>query len=648
MCLLFIYAGLAPIISCCASKTKIQPGVLDASMTAGVVSIPADTTRLDTGSSQTVDSFPDKFSEQVPEPPDCSEIEFLMESALNACDARNYSEANILLKKSLVLIKEKEDADRKWPDADKYYNDAVRIITEEMPAAFLDSIPDEISMLVFQKQMSQSLDTLKLHPNDSIVLKKLSSQKGISYNFPIQWNDRVYRSLYFFTRGKKGPLATWLLRSSYYLPFFQRMFSDSGIPTDLAYLPLIESGFNPLAFSRKRASGIWQFIASTGNRFGLRINYWIDERRDPIKSTSAAISYLKILYEQFGDWQLAIAAYNCGENAVVGAIAKASSANFWLLSLPRETRNYVPEFISALIVAKKPECLGYSIIQTDTFNADTLYIDECINLQSVADTLGISSMELRKLNPHILHWCTPPGLKQVILYLPKGFKQRFVESFARHPEKFCVSWYIYQVETDKNLIAIAHRFKVSIEAVTSINGLETSSRLAAGQKILIPIPSHSSTAQAPMAAQDPIQKDRAPQQKLVQTDQIQYRIREGETVRGLARLFRLSAHDICIWNGIFINQPLKAGQILILRMKNPQKKAKETFRKTVQAPITPLTNKRIQARYHVLPDETLYSIARKLSVSISDLIIWNGLQTTSPIIFAGQYLLYFSDQKEPQ
>ena len=140
----------------------------------------------------------------------------------------------------------------------------------------------------------------------------------------------------------------------------KKMFADSGLPSDLAYLPLIESGFNPMAYSRAHAAGMWQFMASTGSRYGMRKDGWIDERRDFIKSTKGAISYLKKLYAQFGDWHIVLAAYNYGENGISNALSRATAKNFWHLLVPRETKNYVPEFIAALIIAKNPQCFGFS------------------------------------------------------------------------------------------------------------------------------------------------------------------------------------------------------------------------------------------------------------------------------------------------
>jgi membrane-bound lytic murein transglycosylase D len=582
----------------------------------------------------TPDSFVDKYGAGIPAAPEFSEIEFLLASAENACLSYSFGEAHVLLRKAIASIKEKEEAEKDWTEADSLYNETVRIYTEQMPEKYSDSIPEEISMLMFQKQLSRSLDTLRPSPTDSSILKKLTCQKGISYNFPITFNERVYRSLSFIGKGEKGPLDKWLLRASHYLPFVQRMFADSGLPTDLAYLPLIESGFNPMAYSIRHASGIWQFIASTGVRYGLRINYWLDERRDPVKSTSAAASYLKKLYGQFNDWHLAIAAYNCGENSIVGALNRMPGSNYWHLSLPRETNNYVPEFISALVVAKNPECFGYPKAKMGVFDFDTVVCNECINLQAVSDSLGIFLKDLRAINPHILHWCTPPSARQVHLYLPKGLKGRFEYSFAQSPNSFRVSWYKYQVKPGQALSGIARQFKVPIDALQSINNnLDSSSRLPAGQRVFIPIPVQVTTAEASMIAVDLVRHEKPRHEKSGKTGQIRYMVRSGDTISELARLFHMSVQDICTWNNIAKDQRLAAGQFLVLFSR--VKPANNSNPSAV-----PLPERTSQAKYEVLPGETLYSISRRLGIPVSELMALNGIDTKNPVIFAGQNLFY--------
>lgn len=646
---------LSALVLGCASSHRLAPS---AQKKTGIpfntikTTVPAVTDTL-----ITVDSFVSKYSKEIPATPDESDIDFLIQSAKEYCQADSFSFAHSLLRKALAEIKEKAEIDSSPAESEAYYDEIGAIYTDQMPSEYGDSIPDEISILVFQKQMAQSLDTMKLGPNDSLnlIIKKLTCQKGVSYSFPIVWNDRVSRSLYFFSRGRKGPLDKWLERSAYYLPFMQRMFTDSGLPPDLAYLPLIESGFNPLAYSRARASGIWQFIASTGTLYGLRKNYWLDERRDPVRSTGAAISYLKKLFSQFGDWQLALAAYNCGENGVANACARSSSSSYWQLRLPRETRNYVPEFISALIVAKNPQCFGFSPDRADTFDLDTMILDKCLNLHAIADSLGIDIKELHGINPHFMHWCTPPNADRVHLYLPHGTKERLAASYALDPDAYNVAWYSYAVKSGEKLASVARHFKVPLDALKSVNSLNSISKLSVGQNIFIPIPLHMSTAEASLIAEDMLHT--RPERSLPTPEKngaIKYRVRRGDTVWELARLFRTSASNICSWNNITSGQRLIAGQILVLYTKSGRQR---TAPAPVAAAAVPAQAQPQQPQpakkdggqsYEVQKGETLYSISRKLGVSISSLASWNGLDGSKPVIYAGEKLSYYAEPRRPQ
>ncbi len=584
-------------------------------------------------------------NKSTPDSSNVADIDFLIASAEEFCQSDSFAEAHALLHKAIEEINEKSEQDENFTGAESYLDDIARIYTDLMPQEYSDSIPEDISLLVFQRQLSSSLDTLKLTPEDSTILKNLTCQKGVSYNVPIIFNDRVYRPLYFFAKGRKGPIDSWLTRAAYYLPFMQRMFSDSGLPSDLAYLPLIESGFNPIAYSRAKAAGIWQFIASTGMLYGLRMDYWLDERRDPIKSTASAARYLKKLYNQFGDWHTALASYNCGENCVSAACIKASSSNYWQLKLPRETMHYVPEYIAALVVAKNPQCFGFTPGQMDTFDLDTVLIDKCLNMQAIADSLGIDAKTLRSINPHILHWCTPPTTTQIHLYLPKNTKDRFVALYSLDPDAFNVAWYSYEVKSGQKLASIARFFKVPLEAIKSINALGPNAKVSAGQSVLIPIPLHMSTAEAAMITQDMLHD--SPKHQLVssaQTSQIRYRVRRGETVWELAKLFHTTAKSICALNNIPANQSLRAGEILLISTKN------RTNKQPLQQPIPTAAGSSILKRmgdhvYEVQKGETLYSIAKKLGVSVSGLVMWNSLDNTNPVIRAGEKISYSIEPK---
>jgi membrane-bound lytic murein transglycosylase D len=513
-------------------------------------------------------------------------IDSLIECADSACANDDFGAAHALLQEAIQSIKGSEEFGDAGEIEDNYKKIA-NFYMESMPQDYADSLPDEISLLTFRKQLSRSLDTIKISSSDSIQIQQSVSREKTNYDIPMIWNDRVFKALYFLNRGGKGSLDKWISKSSYYVPTIKRMLVDSGMPTDLAYLPLIESGFNPLAYSRAHASGMWQFIRSTGKRYGLQTDCWVDERRDFIKSTGAAISYFKKLYNQFNDWHIAIGSYNCGENGMMGAIGRARQKDFWSLRLPRETMHYVPEFIAALIAAKNPNYLNLeNRPAADTFDLDTVTVKECLSLYAVADSLNVSSAELRRMNPHILHWCTHPRIP-VTLYLPSKTKEKFLAAFDRSPFDFIVAWYVYKVKAHENFSIIARRFKVPPEALLSLNSKLASQRLSIGQELLIPIPTNQGASRG--TAIGPTQQRAGTTFKTVVINGakvIKYRVKPGDCLGGLARLFRVDKNDLRGWNNLSGDKSLRSGMMLTIYASPAMRKIAVTKTDTGAAQMT--------------------------------------------------------------
>jgi LysM domain./Transglycosylase SLT domain. len=579
---------------------------------------------------------------------DDADIDSLINGAEFACKNNDFEAAHMLLQEALGDIKAIRSGDSGWTESEDYYEnyfkDIARIYTELMPPMYSDSLPEEISVAAFRKQLARSLDSIKVPASDSMLMHKIISQGKTTFNFPIVWNDRVYKALYFLGHRRKGPLDKWISRAYYYLPGIKKMFADSGLPTDLSYLPLIESGFNPLAYSRAHAAGIWQFIASTGSHYGMRKDGWIDERRDFLKSTRGAVSYLRKLFNQFNDWQIALAAYNCGENGMACAVNRAYSKNFWLLRVPRETKNYVPEFIAALIIAKNPQCYGFSDNAADTFDLDTVDINDCISLYTVADSLNISPEELRNLNPHILHWCTHPN-KHVTLYLPKGAKDRFLASYNKSPDDYIVSWSTYQVRSGENLRGIARHFNVPVEALLSLNNFSPHERIAAGQEISVPIPlnpdaSHGSIIRA---------SSFNPRRHYSETDVsgmriIKYKVKSGDCVWGLSQLFRVDRNDLCKWNHISGNKSLRAGEIVTIykpagtsSASAPMPAPVAVRRIKAAVPAASLANEAAAPGKHIVyykvrKGDNLWNIAQSFKIAVKELSTMNNLQPDSTLM----------------
>jgi len=542
------------------------------------------------------------------------------------CTDSRFLEADSILRTALSLIDSANESEADTFSVDQYMDSILNIYTVMMPPEFL---PDNIAMIQFNRQMQMSLDSLIYSSKDSAIISELVSRKDIHFDVPMVWNEKVIKALSYYLRSRPGTINKWLERAAFYLPVMKKMFADSGLPQDLAYLPLIESGFNTQAYSRAHAAGVWQFISSTGKIYGLRHCYWLDERRDPLKSTTSAIRYLKKLYTDFGNWHLALAAYNCGEGGVGRAIEKSGQTDYWQLPLPKETKNYVPCYLAALTIAKNPDLFNFSYDTSKTFAFDTVRISNCIDMRDISDALEINYDEFKKANPHIVHWCTPPDITNVQLYLPAGKIDRFNEYVASIPDSEKVRWYVYKIRRGDNIQSISHRFKVSPDAVREINRLKKNSKIIAGKVLYIPIPAKSDVtqyAQMSSAAQENQTVKKKNKCVSDRSDKVQYKVKHGDTVGKIALLFDVSEGEVEDWNGIS-GSKIRVGQMLTIYSEKTDP-AKNTVSKS-----SPDTQK-----YTVADGDTPYSISKKFGISIDELIEMNNLDKNNPLIRIDQVL----------
>ena len=270
-------------------------------------------------------------------------------------------------------------------------------------------------------------------PNEDFKLETLSADRpkqAQEFDIPIVINERVEHFVQYFQTTAKKIFVNWLARSERYIPFMRNLLKESGLPEDLVYMALIESGFNPYAYSRRKASGPWQFIYFTGKRYGLKVNWWVDERRDPEKSTIAAAKYLKDLYDLFECWYLAAAGYNAGEGKIINAMKRYRTEDFWELTkyryLKRETKDYVPQMIAAALIAKDPERYGFVGIEyQEPLRYEKVNVPAVTDLRLIAKACEAPVEELKDLNPELLRWCTPPDSQKYEIRVPFGKKDLF-------------------------------------------------------------------------------------------------------------------------------------------------------------------------------------------------------------------------------
>ncbi|MCX8033793.1 MAG: transglycosylase SLT domain-containing protein [Thermodesulfovibrio sp.] len=303
--------------------------------------------------------------------------------------------------------------------------------------------------------------------------------------------QKIERNINLFTDRIKEKFSIWLSRSTKYIEIMKDILIEKGLPEDLVYLPLIESGFNVNARSPAKAVGPWQFIESTAKRYGLVINWWVDERKDPIKSTEAAARYLSDLYRMFGDWSLALAAYNAGEGRVYRAVNRYGENDYWNLLntryLPRETKDYVPKFIAAITIAKQPEFFGFdNLKEHQPINYDEVIIPSPTDIDIIANCAETNVDVIKELNPELKRWATPLNIKEYKIRIPYEKKEKFFENFEKIPVEKRFSYDTYIIKKGDTVNKIAKNTKLSKTVLYEMNGTEIFKNPKPGTVIKIP------------------------------------------------------------------------------------------------------------------------------------------------------------------
>lgn len=410
---------------------------------------------------------------------------------------------------------------------------------DEAPGFTDDVLPelDEVSRREFYH----------LYGSDPLGLSSRSIDAA-GYGIPLASNEHVDRWIEFFTTGKgRARFRIYLERSGAYEEMIRRRLREAEMPEDLLYLAMIESGMNPNAYSRAHAVGLWQFIKGTGRRYDLEIGYWLDERRDPFKATDAAVAHLGDLYDEFGSWYLAAAAYNAGSGRVSRGIKRTGSTDFWDLSdarvLRRETRNYVPKLIAAMMIAKNPEYYGFGDVEPAAPLAfDVVEVPDATSFDVLAEAAGTTENEIKRLNPQYPRRVTPPdGPAEV--RVPKGQSATFVVAYAQVPPSERVTWLEHRVTRGQTLSHIAERYGVSVRAIRATNNNVNPKRLQIGQKLIIP---RSGRAATRLASSAP-----APAPATLAADGTKtVTVRRGDTLWTIARAHGVSTRDLMAMNSL--------------------------------------------------------------------------------------------------
>ncbi len=375
-------------------------------------------------------------------------------------------------------------------------------------------------------------------------------------HIPLVRNKAVDQYIrYFQTKGKKQ-FQTWLERLPEYGELIKNILRENELPEEIVYLAMIESGLNPKAYSKASATGLWQFVYSTGKNYGLKRDWYVDERRDPIKSTYAACAYLKDLFNEFDHWYLALASYNTGPGRIRRAIRLHQTSDFWQLhSLPKETRNYIPYYMAAAIMAKNPEEYGFDLSSTTNakrpFEFDLVELEKSADLSVLARATGISLKTIKNYNPELRQSATPNN-GPYLLRIPKGTADQFAANFNALPEdqRFAPQYIVHKVRRGESLWTISKKYKVSIHDLAAVNKIRNRHRIKIGQKLTIPVRGVYTTRDGPPG-----------HLKVV------YTVRRGDTLGHIAQNYGTRASKIRRWNHLTYGQYIYPGQKLVLWVK---------------------------------------------------------------------------------
>jgi membrane-bound lytic murein transglycosylase D len=483
-----------------------------------------------------------------------------------------------------------------------------------------------------QKYESSPLDEiaeLEL-PEETPAASDQKIQTKLDFDFTI--TPEVLQYLHYFRQTKRGQatMATGLRRAGRYLALARRIFAEEGVPLDIVWLAQAESNWRPHARSWAAAQGIWQFVSWRGNQYGLRQNAWMDERSGIDQPTRAAARYLRFLHDRFLNWELAMAAYNCGEGRVDRAIAACGYADFWYLYrhrlLPRETRNYVPIILAIMLVAKEPEKYGFGQIQPDPpIQYDVVKVDNAIDLRLVAEITNTPYEAIEELNPELKRGVTPPGMAYN-LRLPVGTDDQLIAVLNRIPESQRDSWRVMHAKAGDTLAAIADQHQVSVEELAQVNGLEVAALLESGRPLVIP----TDAPRAPIRGRI---SDVSIQLARRSTIRTVITVRPGDTLSRIAARYGLSVRELARLNKLSTKSQLRPGQKLILNVPAGRRQPPTTA-PTKPGKSTSSSGRKVTIR--VRSGDTLSRIAARYGVSISNLKGWNRLRSDK--LTAGQTL----------
>lgn len=476
------------------------------------------------------------------------------------------------------------------------------------------SSPDPAQPLEQEVTESPDSETGKAAVLSRQELEALQAESEIQFELDIKETDILEDYFRYYSKEKHHVFQNWLKRAEHYLPYIRKVFTDKGLPQDLVFLPFAESGFNSLAYSHAGAAGMWQFMPATGRSFGLEFNWWVDERRDPYKSTVAAAEYLKQLYERFGDWYLVLAAYNAGGGHVSQAMRRSGASDYFDLASSRqlhsETSRYVPKFLAVLKIVRNLEALGFESLSWDApEKPNSVRVAPGTDLAALAGAVGLNWSEFQNLNPFLRRTAAPPD-NRLHIYLPQqkmAAAKKFLASIKSVAQK---GVHRYRIRPGDSWWQLSRRFNVPVAALKQFNQA-SSNTLRPGQWVLIPGQQGGNDAGGDVGPGGI------------------YTVKSGDTLWAIARSLGVSLPDLHRANPDLSAKQLSVGQKIRLPGQTSTRR---------------IASRR--ANYEIKSGDTLWSIAQRYDLSLSSLVQANGLNKEAPLTVGTQ--LYIPDMSYAQ
>jgi membrane-bound lytic murein transglycosylase D len=546
--IVFLGAGLMLLVACESKDTKKSAQPAPQAMAPSIQQRAASPVSLSAAKEQT------PAPTQTPQPEKADPVPAIIAEAEKAYEAgqTDYKAGN--------LDAAKQDFNHA---VDVLMQGPVDVKSDDRLQQELDKITEEINKLEttaskegdgFAEQQAEPAPIDEANqvtfPADANVIAKAEADlKNTRSDLPLMMNEYVAGYINYFSTHGRGVFEGAWVRSGRYREMILRIFKEEGVPQDLIYLAQAESGFKPLALSRARARGMWQFMASRGVGYGLRRSLWIDDRQDPEKATRAAARHLHDLYNQFGDWYLAMAAYNSGPGNVQQAVRRTGYADFWELYkrnvLPAETKNYVPIILAMTIMSKNPAQYGLDAVQPDpALTYDIVKVDYPVDLRLVAECVDVPLEQMVDLNPSLLRRTTPKD-QSFDLRLPQGSKDKYETAIASIPVEKRVAWRYYKVQPGDTLAGIARKYRTTERAISQANNLQ-GTQLATEAKLVIPVNGAGANGKI-----------------LYSRYASHYRTHTGDTVLTVSEDFGVPPDRLRRWNGLKGND-LRHGRVLIV------------------------------------------------------------------------------------